>query len=518
MRKHFLIRSFLPLVIFSSSLGAMDDFREERQVPPMENRERWFPFKVYGPSFRPSGEILSGTAGTIAGPRRPDGDLARETPFQDWWNGTHMLGGDGHFGPDLRGRLRDRGVSFDVNSQGAFFGVVSSQRGARGFWNGQLNAAAQLNLGRLLENDDLAGVSFFGAIRYRDSWPESNANEFVEAQSMFQPSNWQSGTQFRLLNFGLEVDSGNHLPVEHLLTFKIGWLQPQKEFIDQPLSKLFLNNAINSAKGIGGNIPFSSSFSTWGGVLTVRPHENLYVRNALFMAFPQATASGNHGIAFEGFAQDPSQNGLFYMGEIGFTPLIGEAELPGKYGFGGYYYGLPGNQAASWNGTPTQGQYGFYFQADQMLYREQPPAASTVSSKLQNSQKAPVADMSKSAGSQPAGEKSDEGLKAFNLLTMSPGYAQANVFPFYFQSGLVYTGLVPGRDSDLVMIAFGYGAYQGGVTTPNRSFSAVLEGAYRYQINGWTYAQPFFQYIMNPAGTGDVRNAGILGVSVGVVF
>jgi carbohydrate-selective porin OprB len=357
----------------------------------------------------------------------------------------------------------------------------------------------------LLEHDPLRGISFFGAARYRDSWPQSNPNEFVEASSMFNPSNWQSGTQFRVLGFGLHLDSLKMLPVEHMLTFKLGWVQPQKEFLDQPLSKLFYNNAVNSAKGVGGNIPFSSSFSTWGGVLTIRPHDELYLRNAIFMAFPQATASTNHGLAYAGFAPNPSQNGLFYMGELGYTPRFTAQSLPGKYAFGGYFYGLPGNQATSWNGTPTSGQYGFYFQADQMLYRE-----------THHQAEPPPHGKGKSAT--PPSDLSKQGLNAFNLLTFAPGYAKNNVYPFYFQTGLVYTGLVPTRDADLSLISLGYGAYQRGVEGSNRTYTAVIEAAYRYQINGWSYAQPFVQYFIRPDGTQEVSNATVLGLGIGVIF
>lgn len=330
---------------------------------------------------------------------------------------------------------------------------------------------------------------------------------------MFNPSNCQSGTQFRLLSFGMEFDSGKFLPVEHMLTLKLGWLRPQKEFIDQPLSKLFLNNAVNSAKGVGGNIPFSSSFTTWGGVLTLRPHEFFYVRNGLFMSFPKATASTNHGLAFAGFGTDPSFNGLFYMGEAGFTPIFGSAQMPGKYAFGGYFYGLPGGQATSWNGTPTNGQYGFYFQVDQMLYREPSSGDQTHAAQEQK------ASSPKSVKSlEKPTDLSPQGLKTFNLLSFAPGYAKANVFPFYFQTGLVYTGLLPSRDKDLALASLGYGAYQGGVSNPGQSYSAVIEAAYRYQINGWSYAQPSVQYFIRPDGTREVQNATVLGFTVGVVF
>ena len=448
------------------------------------------PIFVRNPEDITSGDILAGTAGTVGGERLPL-RARMGGAFEDWWNGPHLLGGDGNrFGPQRRGWLKDRGCSFDANYQGAYFGVVSSQSGSRGFWDGQLNFSGQFNLGDALRDERFTGVQLFGAGRYRSSWQESNPNNFVLAQSMFNPSNWQSGTQWRLLNFGLLLDSAKLLPVEHMLTLKLGWLQPQREFADQPLSKLFLNNAVNSAKGLGGNIPFSSSESTWGGTFNVRPHDDFYLRNALFMTFPNPTSSQNHGLMFQG-SLDPAQNGLWYMGEGGWTPSLGAEKLPGKYAFGGYYYGTPAGQRA-WNGSTVAGQYGFYAQADQMLYREPSTGA--------------------------ADDLSPQGLKTFNLFYFTTGQARADVYPFYFQSGLVYTGLFPRRDLDLAMISIGCGVYSRAGGAPARTQTAVIEGAYRWQVNGWLYAQPFFQYFSRPNGTSAVSNAGILGLLVGTVF
>ena len=449
------------------------------------------PIFVRNPEDITSGDILAGTAGTTGGERLPL-RVRMGSVVKDWWNGPHMLGGEGNrYGLRNQARwLKDRGFSFDGNYQGAYFGVVSSQSGSRGFWDGQLNFSGQFNLGDALRDERFSGVQLFGAGRYRSSWEESNPNNFVRAQSMFNPSNWQSGTQWRLLNFGLLLDSAKNLPVEHMLTLKLGWLQPQREFADQPLSKLFLNNAVNSAKGLGGNIPFSSSESTWGGTLNVRPHGDFYVRNALFMTFSNPTSSRNHGLMFQG-SLDPAQNGLWYMGEGGWTPSFGPEKLPGKYALGGYYYGTPSGQRA-WNGSTVTGQYGFYGQADQMLYRE--------------------------ASAGPAEDLSPQGLKVFNLFYFTPGEAKADVYPFYFQSGVVYSGLLPRRHFDLTMVSIGCGVYSQATGAPARTQTAVIEGGYRWQVNGWLYAQPFFQYFSRPNGTAEVANAGILGILVGTVF
>ena len=219
------------------------------------------------------------------------------------------------------------------------------------------------------------------------------------------------------------------------------------------------------------------------------------------MSYPEATSSFNHGLAFQGYGLNTDLNGLFYMGELGYTPKIGESKLDGKYAFGGYYYGTPENQTRTWSNNYVDGRYGFYFQADQMLYREESVLSSTSKKLAMRSR-----------------ELNKQGLSTFNLITMAPGYARSNNFPFYFQSGLVYTGLIPQRDKDISMIALGYGAYQGNVTTPSKSFTSVLEVGYRCQLNGWSYVQPFFQYLMNPAGNDQVTNAAILGFSTGLIF
>ena len=48
------------------------------------------------------------------------------------------------------------------------------------------------------------------------------------------------------------------------------------------------------------------------------------------MSYPEATSTGNHGLAFQGFGPDPGQNGLFAIGETGFMPKIGASPAAWK--------------------------------------------------------------------------------------------------------------------------------------------------------------------------------------------
>lgn len=431
-----------------------------------------------------AGQTLVGETGTFSGRQVERKYAPGESPFEKWWNGKGLLQGGGNGFSTAREAIEERGVSFQTNYRGAFLGVLASEGGSRGFYDQNIDFGAVLDVGKFSGLEGLKETVAFVNGRYRDGWPGSDANEVVMADSMFAPTSWQSGTQFRMMSFGLETALVGPIPGIERIIARAGWLQPQREFIDQPLSKLFLNTAISSGKGLVANVPFGSSFSSWGGTLELRHRELAYVKNGLFMSFPQGASTENHGLAFLGYGPNPALNGLFYMGEAGVTPQFGADRLPGRYAFGGYYYGTPEGQTMSWNDTPADGRYGFYFQADQMLFRE----------------------------------RGSQGLRTFNLMSFAPGFAKQNKLPFYFQSGLAYEGLIPAREKDVALAALGYGAYQGGVGNPPATYSAVLELGYRWQINGWSFAQPFFQYISRPNGTNDVSNAAILGVLTGLVF
>lgn len=430
--------------------------------------------------------------------------------FKDWWNGKGLLRGSGENSARLGSRepnpifktradLEDHGIKFTGKYKGAMFYVTSAKYdggGGRGYWGEQVDLGTEINLARILNTDALNGFKLFGNIRYRDSVREqTDPNEYVKADSMFQPNHMWSGTQFRLSSFGLEYSSKELLPIKDMVVVRGGWLQPNREFLDQPLSKLFLNNAIESSKGIGGNIKFSSSASTWGGTINVKLHQDVYIKNGLFMADPDATDIGNHGLSFQGYGIDTRRNGLWYMGETGVTPKFGEAKLDGKYAVGGYYYetrqSWSGGGSSTKSGRKEQFLYGFYVQADQMLWRE------------------------------PSGEPGKlkkEGLNLFSMASLAPDYTTANKYPYYYQTGLVYTGLLPNRDKDQTMIALAYGQRNKSVTNNKNKETYVIEGGYQMQINGWWWARPFIEYIGNPAGNDTVKTATVIGFSTGLNF
>lgn len=397
-----------------------------------------------------------------------------ESVLSAWWNGKKATGN--WFG--ARDVLEDNGFTLNSSWRGIYFGVVSSENGTGNAFTQELVFAARLDFAKLTRAQAIDGLAAFGEVRWREPGGGANPNEIIEASSLFNPSRYAGGVGWRLMNFGLTYTMPELFGVKDFLSVTGGWLQPQKEFVDQPLARLFANNAMASAEGLGGNIPFSSSFSSWGGTLQVKPVEWSYVKGGLFMSFPNPTDSNNNGLMFRGINEE---NGLFAIGEAGVTPKIGPSKLPGRYAFGGYCYGEDNEEYGT-------SKYGFYWQADQMVFRES------------------LSD---------ADKLSEQGLRLFSLFVATPAYN--NRYPFYFQTGLVYEGLIPTRDKDQLMAGVAFGQYSGD-TQPARTSTTLLEAGYRVKINNWAFVQPFAQIFVQPNGTDRIANAGILGIFMGVDF
>ena len=113
------------------------------------------------------------------------------------------------------------------------------------YFDEEIKFTGELDFAKLTGWEPLEGLRGFGRVRWRDGL---NPNLRVGASGNFQPSHFQSGKQWRLMTFGLSYTTPELFGIKEFLTLTGGWIQPQKDFIDQPLSKLFVNNAFESSK------------------------------------------------------------------------------------------------------------------------------------------------------------------------------------------------------------------------------------------------------------------------------
>ena len=427
--------------------------------------------------------VLGASPGARASSAAQADAVEAEGALARWWNGNGLTAPDeGPFG-----FLREHGVVFGGTYYGAVFGIQESEGGAATPYD----QGAELNLdtmpARLLGLPALEGLVLTVEGRWRAELPSDDPNTYVQASAAFAPSNWGSGVGWRFLqanaSYGRRLDARPDTEV----WLKGGWVQPRYEFLLQPSSEKFLNTAVASAKGLGANIPFSSSFSTWGGMGRVSTPD-AYAKAGVFMAYPDADASDNHGQQFGG---SPPHNSVMSLAEIGATPSLrgrpgSPAALPGKYVVGGYLYDNADGATTSGGSANFGLQGGVYLQADQLVYRE-PDGAGDVPARPQ-------------------------GLVAFGVLMWAP--PRNDDLQLYFHAGLDWTGAVPTRNLDSIVASFAYGNWSRSTHTE----TIVVEGGYHVALNRWLELYPYLQYDIRPDGTSKVANAFIIGCGTGVTF
>ncbi|MEI6376607.1 MAG: carbohydrate porin [bacterium] len=582
-----------------------------------------------------------------------------EASAQQWWNGKSAL--NNWFG--LGYPLADHGLSITGEVKEGYYGLVSG-----GLPNqNRSNWAGEVKLKGIVDFEKLAGIqglTFESNWRYRqiDGGTDATYTGFTAGtignSSGFNPNHMSSGLGMRILTqfFQWQNEKGK----DPRFMIKLGWVNPYNDFLQQPLSKMFENNMIESNKGIGGGngagisvynpttkkyvnygtsgVPWSSSFATWGGSLRAKPSATTYMQSGLYMAYSgsggtqngvysatdvypykntssqykgtqkysyqtvntvkangtQGTpakggyvspAQNNHGFNFQGaptFQANGqggaySQNGLYNVNEFGWTPKLGADKLEGKYAIGGYIWGLDNTSYSSTTWVKAQTKpiaqqqnglsWGLYLQADQRLYANKetaPGAPSLGKNPVDSKNPTPVAASTASK---------TRGLYSFSMFNFTP--AENNALPFYFQTGLVYKGLLDIRKEDQMGVVLGAGfyssylndyidsqnqalksAYNGHnataantvpdgpgtykttttaknskgktVTTtkttqfyeyaPHFTSTEVVEAFYNIQINKWASLKPYAQWIVNPAGNGTVQNDLVMGASVKVLF
>lgn len=285
---------------------------------------------------------------------------------------------------------------------------------------------------------------------------------------------------------------------------KIGRIGAGDDFAMSPLYWTFVSN------GIDGNpitIPINLFFScyptaTWGARLKLRFAEEFYSQTAIYNGDDGVQRDSMYGLDFS----LRLKKGVFLAQELSYVPNTApDAKgLPGHYKAGFYYdsgvyrdlYGDLNGASYAVTGLPQKkrvGNCGVYLHADQMVYREQGPGT-------------------------------EQGLVPLISVALAPSYI--NQLPFFFMSGLIYKGLVPGRDYDVTACQFMYAAWSGDIKhaeqdagiTDTHKYEIILELTHKILITKWMYLQPDMQYIINPGGTGTIKDAFVVGTRFGLNF
>jgi porin len=329
------------------------------------------------------------------------------------------------------------------------------------------------------------------SVSIEDVAPSEGGNLFPVQQIYGGPD----GQVVKLVNVQL-----NTRLLDDRLDLAYGRLVANDDFLSSPLYCQFLNNAFcGSPKAVFFENPFAFSAypsAQWG--LRGRydtADQHWTVQAAVYDADinlqrgdPSSKNHNQHGLSWSFGA-----NGVVLAGEVHYRPLPDtETGLPGTYKLGGYWMSGDFEDIGRSDGSTVNGNAMLWILGDQMLYRER-------------------------AGS-------DEGLTGFATYVQSLR-TDVNLLNNHLGLGLVYTGLLPGRPRDSTGLAFTRGWVSGQSNQARReqglvarNAESVIELNYKIMLGRGIAFQPDVQYIMTPAGTGEIPNAWLLGAQVTVDF
>jgi len=312
------------------------------------------------------------------------------------------------------------------------------------------------------------------------------------------------------------------------LSIRAGQLTADSEFIISEYGSLFINGTFGWPAFAYTNLPEGGPgypMGTLGVRVAVSPWEWMTFQAAVFQGNVFAQNVNRHGFEWNLNADE----GYFWINELQTHWNQGDecAGLPGQAKFGAWFHtasfsdpyvdedGIPlADESSSGNAQTYPWNFGFYGILDQMVYRE--PGEAPVPAGLGK-------DGKSVAAKQTAAVPSKQGLGWFGRIAFEP--QNRNFVGFYFDTGLVYTGLIPTRDEDQFGLAFGYAQLTNGSRETLELEGArgvgaemVFEATYQAVLTPWLSVQPNVQYIINPGGTQDLGNAFILGARAAITF
>lgn len=283
------------------------------------------------------------------------------------------------------------------------------------------------------------------------------------------------------------------------LTLQAGRMTTATNFASLPIFNDYVAYTVNPIPiSLTNNVLYFTSLPsvTWAAVGTIAPIQSVSFAAGIYntnttSALPVAS---RNGIDFS-FEDD---GGPMEVAQLTYNLNRGSDELglPGIYNIGTFYSDAD-YQALS-NGSTKRGNYGFYLEAQQMIYRY-------------------------------GGPGSDVGLTPWLTITSNP-QQKINPLPLLVMIGAAYHGLIPRRSDDSTAMAFYYGKLNISSAEPVPSSVAssipnsttnnekVLEFAYTCWATPWLGITPDFQYVLNPNGTASSRNAAVPGIQLQMLF
>lgn len=297
---------------------------------------------------------------------------------------------------------------------------------------------------------------------------------------------------------------------------RVGTIYPFVRLGTNMPSAMFTNASFDYPTFLGTTKDFglSASFAAapFGVQLAYAPSPEWFLIGQISDGFQDPTGGfENYQNLSVGLSADEGMEGIV---EVGYrlNQRPDSRGLPGNYKLGFQFHtGLFNNNNIAIGGLPRaqpgttlleeRGNQAVYLVIDQMLTRE---AAE--------------------------GLERNQGLTAFFKATGTPRQ-NVNTINFNLAAGLVYEGLIPGRDHDVAGIGVSHTSFSEGMrqfdrdrlalgltTQSPRTSETVIEAIYGLELAPWWVLIGSVQHILRPSGRSDISNATVLGLSTRLSF
>ena len=415
-----------------------------------------------------------------------------------------------------RTALSDKGIDFTINYTAEVFGHVSGglRRGAA--FNGLFELGLDFDFEKLAGLKGLTG-HVNGFIPSGESFSDHYGGDLGTI------SNIEFYNSARLFEAWLQQDF-----LDGKLSIRAGSLSLDEEFAGTEYGALFLNSSFGADTAMSANMPEPIYGITAPGVrLKLQPTESLYIQAALydgnpapgFLGDPSAGAApsseaNRHGTDWSLRASE----GSLWIVEVGYVinapsePKTAAVQSDGKSIADSAR--LINRLLFSPRGLFASYKLGYAHHTDAFLdYSALSRGA--LRNKCSNSALYAVVEQEilREARTE------DQGLGLFARAMFVP--ESQNTVNFAVEVGLVYKGLLPGRDDDTIGLGFAHLNISDDfarATSPRLDHEQILELTYSAQLTPWLSIQPDVQYIIHPGASNALSDEWALGLRASIAF
>jgi porin len=297
--------------------------------------------------------------------------------------------------------------------------------------------------------------------------------------------------------------------IQDKLTVRFGQLAADEEFVLSEGGGYFINGTWGWPSITAADLPSGGPaypLATPGVRVAYAPSEKINLLLGVYNGdpAPQCNKAGgdpqrcnDHGLDFE--LDDPpllmaegaytyNPDGLRGIIKIGGWHHFGEF-ADNRFDSGGALIAVTGN-----DGRPLDHNWGLYGIIDQLIWRV-------------------------------PGSEDPQGVGLFARFIGAP--EDRNLIDFYFDGGITFSGMIPGRPADAFAIGFAYTNISDDVSAFDvdlgepvaRNYEALIEICYTFELKGGWTVQPDFQYIFQPGGNvAGVDDAIVVGARSSMAF